>query len=402
MKRLKTINGMKILNRWSGALLFSILFLLLGVGALLAGMYLIPLVKFNNGLASYDVYAIDFVLAMFNHDLPKELLNHDGFQVWRNNLFGLMDNTMQGLSHIVYFALGVCSCLVVLVAVFAVLMFIIYLISGRLLSFKSPLVWSWLLFVFSLFLNGLVVGLIFLLGFICQSQNSSLVFRFEDADLLFNYIYAGGTLFVAILNSIIYALGIKNRLYIKYALRIMDAQNARKAQAANMYHNPYAPNAAPYGQAQVAPVGLPIYVSSEPKAQIEPPVASNQNTLKPTQITEVRYVPSKGLPPELSSIGGHAFSQNSNLEVAVIPMGIKEIGASAFSNCPNLKVVSIPVSVNKIGYNAFFGCRKLARINYGGKKVDWKHISRGSNWLASSGTTTVVCVDGAITVNPYH
>ena len=184
----------------------------------------------------------------------------------------------------------------------------------------------------------------------------------------------------------------------------MDAQNARRAQAASMYQNAYSQPYGPVGAPVMGqpPVGLPVYIHPQPPVQINAPEAAPQPQIKPTQVTEVKYIPSKGLPAELSSIGGHAFSQNSNLEVAVIPAGIKEIGPSAFSNCPNLKVVSIPTSVTKIGYNAFFGCRKLARINYGGRKMDWKHITRGSNWLASSGTTTVVCVDGAITVNPYH
>ena len=91
-----------------------------------------------------------------------------------------------------------------------------------------------------------------------------------------------------------------------------------------------------------------------------------------------------------------------NLENAFIPEGIKEIGASAFANCPNLAVVSIPRSVKNIGYNAFYGCKKLARLNYSGTKNEWRKITRGSNWLTASGTTTVICADGAITVNPYH
>jgi hypothetical protein len=128
---------MKILNRWSGALIFSVIFLLLGVGAIVAGMWFVPLIKFNDPFVSYDVYAIDFVLAMFNHDLPEQLFGHTGFQMWRDNWFGAMDATMNGSSHIVYFVFGVGVCLIGLVAVFAVLMFLISLITGRLISFKS-------------------------------------------------------------------------------------------------------------------------------------------------------------------------------------------------------------------------------------------------------------------------
>ena len=107
------------------------------------------------------------------------------------------------------------------------------------------------------------------------------------------------------------------------------------------------------------------------------------------------------LPEGLTSIGGHAFARNTNLEIATIPEGIDELGIGAFSNCLKLKVVSFPKSLKKIGPNCFFNTPKLQRINYAGSKEDWRHIPRGSNWLNKSKTTTVVCNDGAISVNPY-
>ena len=108
------------------------------------------------------------------------------------------------------------------------------------------------------------------------------------------------------------------------------------------------------------------------------------------------------LPNSVTSIGGHEYAKNVTLEIANIPLGIKELGQGAFSNCINLKVVSIPTSVKRIGNNCFFNTGKLRRINYGGTKEDWRHIRRGSNWLEKSGTTTVLCRDGAISVNPKH
>ena len=107
------------------------------------------------------------------------------------------------------------------------------------------------------------------------------------------------------------------------------------------------------------------------------------------------------LPEGLKSIGGHAFARNTNLEIATISDGIDELGIGAFSNCLKLKVVTIPKSMKKIGPNCFFNTPRLLRINYAGSKEEWRHIARGSNWLAKSKTTTVVCNDGAISVNPY-
>lgn len=107
------------------------------------------------------------------------------------------------------------------------------------------------------------------------------------------------------------------------------------------------------------------------------------------------------LPEGLKSIGGHAFSRNTNLEIATIPEGISELGIGAFSNCLKLKVVTLPKSVKRIASNCFYNTPRLIRVNYAGSKEEWRHISRGTNWLAKSKTTTVVCNDGAISVNPY-
>ena len=108
------------------------------------------------------------------------------------------------------------------------------------------------------------------------------------------------------------------------------------------------------------------------------------------------------LPNSVTTIGGHEYAKNTVLEIANIPQGIKELGNGAFSNCINLKVVSIPTSVKAIGMNCFFNCGKLRRINYGGSKLEWRKIARGSNWLERAGTTTVLCKDGPIAVNPKH
>ena len=120
------------------------------------------------------------------------------------------------------------------------------------------------------------------------------------------------------------------------------------------------------------------------------------------EINKVKYTESTTLPPNLESIGGHAFSENQNLIVANIPLNITKIGPGAFANCLNLQVVSIPNSVKDIGFNCFFNCVDLERINYAGTKAEWRKIRRGSNWLAKAKTTEVVCLDGTIIVNPYH
>ncbi len=108
------------------------------------------------------------------------------------------------------------------------------------------------------------------------------------------------------------------------------------------------------------------------------------------------------LPNSVTSIGGHAYSKNMTLEIANIPNGISQLGIGAFSNCLRLQFVTIPRSVKLIGANCFFNCGKLRRINYEGTKEDWRRVRRGSNWLEKAGTTTILCKDGAIAVNPKH
>ena len=120
------------------------------------------------------------------------------------------------------------------------------------------------------------------------------------------------------------------------------------------------------------------------------------------EATKPAYEQSSTLPPNLTSIGGHAFAENQNLIVANIPSEVNKIGNSAFANCLKLKVVSLPNTITEIGYNCFFNCVNLERINYAGSKEDWKKVKRGSNWLAKAGTSEVTCIDGVIVVSPYR
>ena len=127
-----------------------------------------------------------------------------------------------------------------------------------------------------------------------------------------------------------------------------------------------------------------------------------EHVTKVNEITRVKYEPSNTIPPNTKSIGGHAFAENQNLTVANIPVEVTKLGNSAFANCLNLKVVSLPAGLKEIGFNCFFNCVELERINYAGTKEEWRKITRGSNWLAKAKTTEVLCLDGAIVVNPYH
>ncbi len=299
-----------------------------------------------------------------------------------------------------YFVFGLIAIIVIL-GVISVIFALVGLLFG-VFPWKAPKGLMWAVFAFQLVLSLVVVSMHFTLkGLFMGKEIAGMKINGVSIDILYPLAYVGGLFLIAIILSIIHSCAFKNRIYIKEAMRILEAQKARQEMMAQqMQPINYGMGNMPVGGVAMQPIVIQTQPNQAPTKPQEPVVVAPSTN--PTVITQVKYASGKGLPEKISSIGGHAFSQNENLEIAVIPLGITEIGPSAFSNCPNLKVVSIPISVNRIGYNAFFGCKRLARINYGGRKSDWKNIQRGSNWLASAGTTIVVCVDGSITVNPYH
>lgn len=294
--------------------------------------------------------------------------------------------------------IGALVLFIVLVAIFslsAVLIGLTGLLAGKVLNFKTFRRTGWWIFSLLIFEAGIPIAMYFVLpqlmnGFeIIDAETEMIVMTIDTiaVDALWQMVYLIGAFVIAVVINIIYTARFKNALYIKNLKALEAAQAARTASGYPGFGmqkvNDYPPNAT------LTQSGRPeiIYVPTPQPTHAEKPVDYNKL---------------KGLPDNLNAIGGHSFSKNLNLEVAIIPKTISEIGASAFANCLNLQLVSLPGTIKKIGYNAFFGCKKLTRINFDGKKADWRKIERGSNWLASSGTTTVICLDGPITVNPYH
>lgn len=100
------------------------------------------------------------------------------------------------------------------------------------------------------------------------------------------------------------------------------------------------------------------------------------------------------------AIPDHAYANDASLTKGTIPDGVTTLGNNAFANCRNLEKVTIPQTVSKIGSNCFNNTPNLKQIIYLGTKEDWRGIKRGNNWLVGAGTTTIVCQDGAIVVNP--
>lgn len=399
MENIERVNGVKVIKKWNLGLIFSLFLMLISIGLVIAFYYFLPLFSLNlstgGDVQTFSISGLDFIYFLLKDFIGNQYVSNDfwTFEVVLTNLVNSLP-----LRFAILYTIAILLVINALFAVITAIIFLCGLIFGVIHGWKAPKVMVWLVFTFQTILAVSILALKLCFIFMLPgTAYGGATIAYADISMWFLIGTVVELLIFGIILSIIYHCCFKDRIYIKDAKRILRAQKERMESMQQMGY--------PYPVMGVAPMIVPNAYPINGQIQTvnnKPVTADIRPNTSPTIVTQVKYTASKGLPEQISSIGGHAFSQNANLEIAIIPLGIKEIGPSAFSNCPNLKVVSIPTSVTKIGYNAFFGCKKLARINYGGRKNEWKNIVRGSNWLASAGTTIVVCVDGAITVNPYH
>ena len=359
-RKIKQINGWKVNHPFSAANMFFAIFTLALIAYPVAILF-IPLVTFSDvglqitGIDLFKYYVIDFVkmiigkgefVPVFPDSLLHlwSLLSTDGCFL-KGTI--IMDSTQ---SVIVgdYISLGQAGIIVLLMlnSFIALIFFIILICKGYLRHARG---------VKTLMVFDFLLTIVFSLSFLAYLFSFMVIGAAPSYMPWFSFIPLGGALVLLIIISSIHSHNFKECVY----------------EADLEYHE------------------------DEEKEVVT-------HVTEVHEVTKVNYEPSKTLPPNITSIGGHAFAENQNLEVANIPLGIDKLGNGAFANCLNLKVVSLPDSIKEIGFNCFFNCTQLERINFAGTKEQWRHVKRGSNWLAQAKTTEVVCVDGAIVVNPYH
>lgn len=356
-KKVKEINGIKIINRYTGATFFTGLFCLMA-SALFILLLFFPLFTLQNDKTIVQsVKGLDVLLYLFQS--KKDVFN---------NIYSAIDAKLNLIYTVINYALGGFIILGLIYSLILIIYGLKIFVFGKVKNYSLGKTVSLLIFLLFVFLS---IGLYFYFFFLNKNLNSDPSgVLFNNVNLLYMYIFCGVSAALFILLLIIYLACFYNKIYVSDVSKY-DFLNSPKV----VYS--YTNN----GMAN-APINGPIYQSYSP--------------------TKMRYNVNNLLPASISSIGGHAFSQNVNLKLANIPNNISFIGHSAFSNCPNLEMVNIPVSVKQIGYNCFFNCYSLKRINYAGTKEEWRRIKRGSNWLYKAGTSIVVCKDGPIYVNIYH
>ena len=98
------------------------------------------------------------------------------------------------------------------------------------------------------------------------------------------------------------------------------------------------------------------------------------------------------IPNSVTSIGGSAFYNNSDLTSVTIPNSVTSIGTWAFYNCSGLTSVTIPNSVTSIGENAFCGCSGLTSVT-----IPNSVTSIGSGAFASCIGLTSITIPNSVT-----
>lgn len=291
------------------------------------------------------------------------------------------------------------------------------LFTGHLNHWKLPYSMSKRVFLHSVIFYG-TICLVNLWNYVLKEKIIGIA-PSPSLPCFFTYIFFGLLLLLVIFIHITYSKCFKNRVYIRDEEQLNQfIKEYNERNGINNDENNNANDNNQNGEAQNSEASAHAPVIEIPTSQAQPVITpvqeapSDNNTSSiinsllvagsqsaVPQASEPEVGSGKTLPRNLTAIGGHAFSQNTQLEEANIPNGITTLGPGAFANCVNLRVLYLPESIKKIDYNCFFNCIRLESITYGGTKVMWSKIKRGSNWLTSAGTNIIKCTDGRISVD---
>lgn len=398
-------NGQKIIYKHSAGLVWSIILSFLAIGVI-ACTFFFPYNGFINDVgAPAAVTGLDFIyygIAFFtggNHAPMDNFTNIIFTQVFDS--YGVAKVAINVFLFIMLIALA----FMVIFSVILLIGCIIGLCRGRMKNYKFFYSFVKRIFLYSMpfygaiilinIYNGLIKGMIF-----PGSTTAGSVFQ-----SYYTYFFFGSLFLLTIVVHIIYSKTMKNRVYIKDEEAFNQYVAEYEAENTTVTDTT-APEDLPKEEAQRSSTKHESLTSDDSSGSSAEALSLKSELPKPVDLPQEEKAESneslKRLPKGLKHIGGHAFSQNTVLEEAIIPAGIDVLGPGAFANCVNLRIVYIPETVRKIEYNCFFNCIRLEKITYGGTREMWKKIKRGSNWLTAAGTNFVVCRDGTLSVNPAN
>ncbi len=351
LREIKEVNGFRINHPHSAANIFYAMFtlILLAVPAAYCFLNVVQITEVAtdvvSGFNGIDLVKVAIEFIKYISGQPYTIENPIFVQLISTDFAGNL--IAQAVPYLYIVGAGILA-LMALFSVILLIIFIVHIIRGYLKHSGTVKVFASLNFTLSLLFA--LTFLVLYFGFASSTKSTSGEFTMW---VWYNFMITGGYLVLLIVISSIYSINFKDSI----------------PESELEYHDD------------------------------EPTV---EQVSKVHEIVTTKYEQSSELPPNLTTIGGHAFAENTNLKVANIQPEVTKIGYGAFANCLNLEVVNLPATITEIGYNAFFNCCSLTTINFAGSKEEWKKIRRGSNWLSKAGTTVVHCIDGAISVNPYN
>lgn len=388
MAKRNTFNGMKIIPRYGGAQFFAGLFCLI-----IATILVLPLFT--------PVFDITFYMADGLGGEVATVIDNTGWDYFMS-LFQQAESPLSGVYQYVIWDFQLIeagTALTWIEYIYAVFMivgliyaffFVLYAIGliflGQVKRYTAPRTLS----ILTAVLVVVNFALLFLIEYLATGYMQISYEEVHSVDFSFS-IYTYIYLAVAILSMIIMIIIVNSSFLGR--VRMKDLPYTKAYIKSHMQERYFVP-------------GLDDNSNNKNQQVVVTTPAPNitiQNIPAPLPLTsENKEQVNKELPPTTTSLGGHDFASNTNIEKANIPEDITSIGVGCFANCLNLKTVSLPKELKSIGANAFFNCVSLKQILYPGTKEEFKKVTRGSNWLYKAGTNIIICKDGAIEVNPYR
>lgn len=70
------------------------------------------------------------------------------------------------------------------------------------------------------------------------------------------------------------------------------------------------------------------------------------------------------LPAGMTSVGGHAFYNLTELTTLDLPDGVRSIGQYAFAGCEQMQLLDLGSSLETIGTGAFYSCRSIVSLRF--------------------------------------